>query len=101
MTEKLIGAFPRDGGVFQIEHDASSGSYFLGANWLLQIAGASRISVNHWPATGWQIDEDFQKFFGPKAASRDGKQASVKIAEISRQEDLGDSIMTAAVLAPF
>ncbi len=103
MTTKLIDAFPRDGGIFQIEPDASSGSYFLGADWLLQTAGsgASRISVNHWPATGWQIDEDFQKFFGPKAAGCDGGQATAMMTEISREDDLGDSIMTAAVLAPF
>jgi 3-phosphoshikimate 1-carboxyvinyltransferase len=98
MTAKLIDSFPENGGTFQIEPDASSGSYFLGADWLLRTGGSgSRIAVNHWPATGWQIDEDFQKFFGRSAAGREVGNA----AEISRQEDLGDSIMTAAVLAPF
>src|SRR5258708_2702537 len=36
MTSKLVGAFPTKGGTFQIEPDASSGSYFWGAGWLLK-----------------------------------------------------------------
>ena len=83
MTSKLIAAFPKTGD-FRIEPDASSGSYFWGANWLL----GANISVAHWPSSGWQIDERFPKFLPlPKA--------------ISRRTDLGDSIMTAIVLAPF
>src|SRR5438034_4932341 len=35
MTLKLIEAFPNAGGAFKIEPDASSASYFWGANWLL------------------------------------------------------------------
>src|SRR5581483_9705585 len=31
MTSKIIEAFPKRGGLFQIEPDASSGSYFLAA----------------------------------------------------------------------
>jgi 3-phosphoshikimate 1-carboxyvinyltransferase len=34
MTSKLMEAFPKNGGTFQIEPDASSGSYFWGAGWL-------------------------------------------------------------------
>ena len=36
MTSKLIEAFPKSGGKFQIEPDASSGSYFWAADvWIL------------------------------------------------------------------
>ena len=37
MTQKLIAAFPKKGGTFQIEPDASSGSYFWAANWLISV----------------------------------------------------------------
>ena len=69
MTFKLIKSFPGKGGEFQVEPDASSASYFLAAQWLLQPPGA--ITVASFPAT------------------------------ISRRTQLGDSIMTAMVLAPF
>src|SRR5206468_4086975 len=39
MTSKLVEAFPTAGGTFQIEPDASSGSYFWGAGWLLKARG--------------------------------------------------------------
>lgn len=81
MTSKLITSFP-NAGEFRIEPDASSGSYFWAANWLLR----AEISVTHWPSSGWQIDQDFPKFLPlPKS--------------ISRRTQLGDSIMTAIVLA--
>lgn len=87
MTLELREAFPRGGGMFQVEPDASSGSYFWGANHLLQ-PGGKNIFVNHWPASGWQIDAEFPRFLPlPK--------------RVSRQQDLGDSIMTGIVLAPF
>ena len=99
MTAKLISAFqiertePRASasgiavplahargsvGSFRIEPDCSSGSYFWAAGF----------SVAHWPSSGWQIDERFPKFLPlPK--------------KISRRGELGDSIMTAIVMAPF
>src|SRR5207245_10324265 len=40
MTSKLVEAFPTAGGTFQIEPDASSGSYFWGAGWLLRVQHA-------------------------------------------------------------
>ena len=84
MTRKLIDAFPKNGGEFQIEADASSASYFCAANWLLK----SRIEVRALPASDWQIDSAFPKFLPlPR--------------RISRRTQLGDSIMTAIVLAPF
>ena len=85
MTRKLIAAFPRNGGRFQVEPDASSASYFLGAGFL---APGSAVTVRAAPATDWQVDAAFARFL-PLPAS------------VSRQTDLGDSIMTAVVLAPF
>jgi 3-phosphoshikimate 1-carboxyvinyltransferase len=89
MTEELVKAFPSHGGKFQIEPDASSGSYFWGANHLLQGGGGHvSISVPHWPTSGWQIDAEFPRHLPLPM-------------RVSRQRDLGDSIMTAIVLAPF
>ncbi len=154
MTSKLIEAFPHRGGRFQIEPDASSGSYFWGADWLLPNpilarsdsdderiqsilasvakAGESRsqleetlqsaspyfrwwqrmpevigsfdavagewlkdfreahslVVVSHWPQSKWQIDSEFPNLCQGQM-------------EVSRKRDLGDSIMTAIVMAPF
>jgi 3-phosphoshikimate 1-carboxyvinyltransferase len=85
MTTKLMEVFPGAGGAFQIEPDASSGSYFWAAG---QIADASpenlefarqfgvavttqefhRVQVAKWPTSGWQIDEHFREYttFGPQ-----------------------------------
>lgn len=91
MTRALQRTFPRDGGDFTVEPDASSGSYLWAAGWLLDRPGptaGSRITVRHWPTSGWQIDAEFPRHLPlPPTLSRD--------------RDLGDSIMTAIVLAPF
>jgi 3-phosphoshikimate 1-carboxyvinyltransferase len=84
MTRRLIEAFPQRGGEFQIEADASSASYFSAAGWLLK----SRIEVRALPKSDWQIDAAFPKYLPLPG-------------EISRRNQLGDSIMTAVVLAPF
>jgi len=84
MTRRLIEVFPRRGGDFQIEADASSASYFCAAKWLL----GSSIEIMAFPKSDWQIDAAFPKYLPlPR--------------EISRRSQLGDSIMTAAILAPF
>jgi 3-phosphoshikimate 1-carboxyvinyltransferase len=146
MTSKMIEAFPHHGGKFQIEPDASSGSYFRAIGWLQSIESpefvkgqnilaniAKRMSradldelnngngeqidcivamarkhidaetanwlqdhwgswlgvvVRHWPTSSWQVDS---RFFGLPARHQ----------HLSRKLDLGDSIMTAVVLAPF
>ncbi|HXS68830.1 MAG TPA: hypothetical protein VN761_08295, partial [Candidatus Polarisedimenticolia bacterium] len=106
MTSKLIEAFPRHGGKFQIEPDASGGSYFLAAGAIIESPEfmeyseqfgtevktklRSRVSVAKWPHSGWQIDEKFQTY------SIDGSQF---LPDVSRTTDLGDSIMTAIVMA--
>jgi 3-phosphoshikimate 1-carboxyvinyltransferase len=139
MTRALIESFPSQGGVFRIEPDASSGSYFLGAEWImrnaeiaaavqvalsaghgaapmenswaLNLADLTAISVRHWPTSGWQVDADFPRFLsGPEPQLDKGGGDTVLPRhrvmldlpkEVSREHDLGDSIMTAAVLAPL
>ncbi len=86
MTQALIRTFPPEGGVFQIEPDASSGSYFWGANQLL--SDPSDIRVEHWPTSGWQIDADLPEYL-PLPQS------------LSRVTQLGDAMMTAIVLGPL
>ena len=90
MTTQLSAGFPRSGGEFRIEPDASSGSYFHAAGFLLGSSGSdeAEIRVAHWPTSGWQVDGKFPEYLPlPKT--------------VSRRVDLGDSIMTAIVLAPF
>jgi 3-phosphoshikimate 1-carboxyvinyltransferase len=90
MTRALQRAFPAQG-TFLVEPDASSGSYLWAAGWLLDRPGptaGSRVTVRHWPRSGWQIDAEFPRHLPlPRV--------------LSRERDLGDSIMTAIVLAPF
>ena len=96
MTERIVESFPSRGGEsFKIEPDSSSGSYFQAANWLLRIdptspTASSSIRVPNWPKTNWQIDSNFPNQL---------QQALPRT--ISRLNELGDSIMTAIVLAPF
>lgn len=126
MTLRLVGMFPKQGGIFQVEPDASSGSYFWAANWLVSVSSWMKgflestpyyqihgrfhelwdwiksshspghpvpsggeqlaVSVKNWPTSGWQVDADFPLF--------------IPLPEqISRETQLGDSIMTAVVLA--
>jgi 3-phosphoshikimate 1-carboxyvinyltransferase len=107
MTAKLIRAFPKASGDFHIEPDASSASYFWAASVLFSFCEplqpvkrqtkpfparvygpALAVAVRSHPATDWQVDAAFPRFLPLPAA-------------ISRRTDLGDSIMTAIVLAPF
>jgi len=107
MTSKMIEAFPHRGGKFQIEPDASSGSYFFGAfimapgwkgRWKINKIGQveldteSDITLGHNPNTGWQIDEAFPQVFVR------GLQGEMPI---SRAKNIGDSIMTAIVLGAY
>ena len=149
MTSKLMEAFPRRGGIFEIEPDASSGSYFWGAGWLLNFqrpvppdrgplppdfgvvrqgkrgeggvpasesvgcesVQSTGISVSRWPKSGWQVDADLSRIIYSMAPQGPGHPGGTEVrshdaqlkdpAEISREDDLGDSIMTVAILAPF
>ncbi len=90
MTTELLKLFPWEGGQFQIEPDASSGSYFVALDALLagSTVPAGRVQVANWPTSDLQIDTAFTRFLPlPKC--------------LSRRTDLGDSIMTAIVIAPF
>jgi 3-phosphoshikimate 1-carboxyvinyltransferase len=109
MTRKLVESFPKGGGEFQVEPDASSGSYFLAAGHLLPGARSGSkpaVEVAHWPHAGWQVDERFERVLRSSGLSSyleadafRTADAAVAIPAISRQRDLGDSIMMAVVLA--
>jgi len=89
MTAQLIAKFPKHGDAFQIEPDASSGTYFMGAGWLLngsQAGADGVVSVRDWPRSGWQIDQHFTEYLPPPH-------------RVSRRNQLGDGIMTVIVLA--
>jgi 3-phosphoshikimate 1-carboxyvinyltransferase len=99
MTSKMIEVFPKNGGDFQIEPDASGGSYFWAAGALPsnKTSVGSRldlpVEVSNWPAFELQIDSEFpmkMPIFGVASPS-----------SISRQKHLADSIMTAIVITPF
>ena len=106
MTELLLKDFPQRGGQFQIEPDASSGSYFIAAEALMSLVSTasgmsrSRILVRHWPASGWQIDGAFPAW-SARISSEPSLASNSPAFSVSRNTDLGDSIMTAIVLAPF
>jgi 3-phosphoshikimate 1-carboxyvinyltransferase len=90
MTRRLVNDFPWDGGVYDVEPDASGASYFWGADWLLRDSG-SRVTVTPAPTSGMQADQKFHDLMHERAWP----------GVLSRSADLADSIMTAIVLAPF
>jgi 3-phosphoshikimate 1-carboxyvinyltransferase len=78
---------------YPIDPDSSSGSYFWAAGWIAGNSVPSEpnpVAVARWPifGAGFQIDTKFANY-------------RVLPEKISRQTDLGDSIMTAIVTAPF
>ena len=93
MTSTLMAQFEKAGEVFPIEPDSSSASYLWAAGWLLKRdpkTAASSTTVQQWPAEFLQVDSWFPKRIEPDLPP-----------QISRQNELGDSIMTAIVIAPF
>jgi 3-phosphoshikimate 1-carboxyvinyltransferase len=96
MTRDMLQQFPQQPRNFIIESDASSASYFWAASWLFtdpamkpDSSGIGHLfRIRHIPPSNWQIDSNFPKFL---PLSKD----------VSRLRDLGDSIMTAIVLAPL
>ena len=99
MTSKLVEGLPAKGGIFQVEPDASSGSYFWAAGvvWQDRQKIDTRqdfpVTVANWPNFELQIDSEF-----PMRVPIAGVSSATSI---SRKTDLGDSIMTAIVIAPF
>lgn len=94
MTRQLIATFPKGGGDFVIEPDASSASYFWAAGWISRVSHPSKdtalpsavVQIADWPRSGWQVDARFPDFL--PLPSR-----------VSRELHLGDSILTAMVVA--
>ena len=81
------------GGVYPVDPDSSSGSYFLAAGWLAASPAQNEphpVSVARWPVlgAGFQIDTNFLNY-------------RVLPETISRKTDLGDSILTLMMTAPF
>jgi 3-phosphoshikimate 1-carboxyvinyltransferase len=76
-----------------IDPDSSSGSYFWAAKWIVGDSNKNELGssvITRWPTNAnlFQIDINFSKY-------RTLPQV------VSRKTDLGDSIMTAIVYAPF
>ncbi len=95
MTSELIKVFPHHGGEFQIEPDASSGSYFWAAAWQLNFLfleeankadweqyqrdprllppwrihsfQLSIVNVRNWPTSHWQVDSDLVELLSSSA----------------------------------
>jgi 3-phosphoshikimate 1-carboxyvinyltransferase len=75
------------------------------------------ISIANWPESGWQVDQHFFELLNfpgtfslglemqwkPQLSEQEKKMLAKAVGDtvISRARDLGDSIMTAIVLAPF
>ena len=96
MTEQMLDVFPSKG-EYAIEGDTSSGSYFVGANLAAKLLSSevpTLVEVTNWPTSGWQFDERFARFCADALEGHTPEQ-------VSRTIDLGDSIMTAIVLAPL
>ncbi|MDA0269566.1 MAG: hypothetical protein O2798_00580 [Chloroflexi bacterium] len=95
MTEQMIPIYTQPG-VHQIEGDASSASYLVGADLMARLRGgdAESVTVTNWPHSGWQFDERFERFCAAALAEQVPPL-------VSRNTDLGDSIMTAIVIAPL
>lgn len=84
MTREIVHQFPFSGGSYPIEPDSSSASYFWAAAFML----GRTLTIRNWPESDWQIDSRFPDFL-PLPES------------ISREKDLGDSILTAIAIAPW
>ena len=95
MTSKLIKAFPKSGGSFHIEPDTSSGSYFLATGWLFEDRESWPVTVAEWPISSFQIDTNFVGVLPLPAFVARTQQIDESMIQ------LGDSIMTAIVVAPF
>ena len=125
MTSKLVEVFPKQGGTFQIEPDASSGSYFWGAGWLFPTSSDEKRNLQE-EIEGLRLKFE-RKLLRDELLKMCSRESRVVVSmwpdsqwqidadftifvrwgtgpipvEISRSHDLGDSIMTAITLAPF
>lgn len=114
MTSRLLARMPGNGGEFQIEPDASSGSYFWAANDIQRLrrvrsqlgTGASLgrwpVRVKTWPQPELQIDASFPAHLQAMALGHlDDGSSPRPLFEISRRDALGDAIMTLIALSPL
>ncbi len=81
MTRRMLKEFQPD---YVIEPDLSSASYFVAAGWLT----GGRVEVADRPKNSLQVDGRFPDFLPPPP-------------KVSRQTELGDSVMTLAICALF
>jgi 3-phosphoshikimate 1-carboxyvinyltransferase len=80
-------------GIYPVDPDSSSGSYFWAAGWIAGNPDKNEphpVTVARWPilGAGFQVDTNFSNY-------------RLLPDMVSRETDLGDSIMTAIVMAPF
>jgi len=125
MTSKMINAFPQNGGNFQIEPDASSGSYFWAAGWLLAERIEDRMEKfrktrqtmadNPDHTSTASLHKLFQNEFShirvknwPDSHWQPDDEFKIFVSgpleiptSVSRLHDLADSIMTVITLAPL
>jgi len=103
MTLKLIETFPKNGGTFQIEPDASSKSYFDAAKRLFPYSSEDmpedRAAILRNPFDF--LPENYLENLKQRLQVDDWFRHWIKLRKISRLEHLGDSIMTAIVIAPL
>jgi 3-phosphoshikimate 1-carboxyvinyltransferase len=81
LTRQVMESFQSD---YAVEPDLSGASYFVASEWIT----GGRVTVAGWPNRSLQIDGQFPRFLPPPA-------------RLSRQTDLGDSVMTLAICALF
>jgi 3-phosphoshikimate 1-carboxyvinyltransferase len=108
MTRWLKNQMSKSGRFFQIVPDASGSSYFRGADWLFaepfDVRGhyANRFTVKAEPQHDCiQVDFKFRNYLPVAGTLQLENDKSGGETVISRSGDLGDSIMTAIVLAPL
>jgi len=106
MTDEVVKHFSNPISTYVIEPDASSASYMNGIGWLLPMESehvgieTHSVTVPH-PIWTNQIDWRFSDYIHKFNSIRWlGDNSNSEVA-ISRLNKLGDSIMTAIVLAPF
>lgn len=82
MTRQLLAEWKMSDGTHDIEPDASSASYFIA----LEHLHGGRLILERWPAVSTQVDHRLSSFLpSPK--------------RVSRKTDLGDAILTLAIVA--
>ncbi len=107
MTRALCKAFPHAGSEFQIEPDASSGSYFCAAGLVSSLAPhplneptgklaiakgvGTTVEVCKWPKSEWQIDSKFPEHLPMLASyhSMDAEEMAVSVKEMAERYGAG------------